>query len=694
MDKPERRSGPQSSPDHLGPGASPASWSPPGGVPGLGPVGGPSPDPETDRGFDEDFDEWTAWLDREVAAGRDPVPPERVTEAEGISVSVGHADGIDPGLLAAICGPDSDGLGSQFGQDAAADVLPPGPVLAALTEAAVADATRLSDSQLIGVLQAARRQENREAWKKALVIAEFARRRAAEFEAAAVAGAPVHCRPGQFPGEELAVELLLGPAAASHAIDDAGDLTTRLPRTLAGMAAGLIDEARAGAIAMYTRSLSADDVALADDILAALAPTLRLDRLIGKAASLEKKLNPDGVRARQEHARRTRQRVEVRREDSGNASVAGREMDPGEALASKAYLHALALRLRRAGLPGTLDQLRLAVFGDLTSGRDPMDRLARPAVTPAAADPAGPDPAGPDPAGPESATASVPKPDPATLGPTEGDAGSAGHVFANPVAGDAGATRDSEGPVGQPGFVDYDHDEDGGGDCPDDATPGPRPPVPMPAMINLVVHAGTLFGWDTTPTEVGGWGLLDADETRALVAAASQHPATRWCLTLLGLDGTAGAHGCSPGQHHWSPEEPNDKPPGRRPPDPAQVTALAAFLRGLNVTPEPIAKGDCDHAAAGSRYTPSRNLAHLVRARTVTCDAPGCSAQAVHSDLDHTTPYPQGPTCQCNLAPKCRRHHKAKQAPDWKVEQPEPDLICWTLPNGRTYTTRPTSYFL
>jgi hypothetical protein len=604
--------------------------------------------------LDEDFDEWTAWLDREVAAGRDPVPPERFAEAEGISVSVGHADGIDPELLAAICGLDSDGLGPRFGQHAAADVLPPGPVLAALTEAAVADVTRLSDSQLIGVLQAARRQENREAWKKALVIAEFARRRAAEFEAAAVAGAPVHCRPGQFPGEELAVELLLGPAAASHAIDDAGDLATRLPRTLAGMAAGLIDEARAGAIAMYTRSLSADDVALADDILAALAPTLRLDRLIGKAAALEKKLNPEGVRARQEHARRTRQRVEVRREDSGNASVAGREMDPGEALASKAYLHALALRLRRAGVPGTLDQLRLAVFGDLTSGRDPMDRLARPAADPVAAGP----------------------------------------VSANPAAGDAGATRDGKGPVGQSDFVDYDHDEDGGGDCPDDAAPGPRPPVPMPAMINLVVHAGALFGWDTTPTEVGGWGLLDADETRALVAAVSQHPATRWCLTLLGLDGTAVAHGCSPGQHPWIPKEPHDNSPGRRPPDPAQVACLAAFLRGLNVTPEPIAKGSCRHDAAELRYTPSRKLAHLIRARTVTCDAPGCSAQAVHSDLDHTTAYPQGPTCQCNLAPKCRRHHKAKQAPDWKVEQPEPDLIRWTLPSGRTYTSRPTSYLL
>jgi hypothetical protein len=244
--------------------------------PGQWPAPGPFAKSDADGSLDEDFNEWTAWLDREVASGRDPVPPEQVAGAQGISVSLGYAEEVDPGLLAAICGPDSDGPGPQFRQHAAADVLPPGPVLAALTEAAVADVTRLSDSQLIGVVQAARRQENREAWKKALLIAEFARRREAEFEAA---GAPVYCRPGQFPGEELAAELLLGPAAASHAIDDAGDLTTRLPQTLAGMAAGLIDEARAGVIAMYTRSLSADDVALADGILSRLAPMLRLDKL-------------------------------------------------------------------------------------------------------------------------------------------------------------------------------------------------------------------------------------------------------------------------------------------------------------------------------------------------------------------------------------------------------------------------------
>jgi hypothetical protein len=317
--------------------------------------------PATDS-LDSDFAEWCAWLDREVAAGRDPAPPERAAGAEGMSLSLGDAVDLDSGLLAAMCGPDGLGgesLGPQFSQDAPADALSPTPVLAALTEAAVAGVTSLTDNQLIGVLRAARRQENREAWKKTLVIAEFTRRRTAEYRAAQARGVPVHCRPGQFPGEELMVELMAGPGEASHAIDDATDLVTRLPATLDGMAAGLVDTARAGVIAFYTRSLTPADAALADGILAGLAPAMRVEQLARKAAALEMRLDPDAARARREHARRTRQRVEVRREESGNASVAGREMDTGDALASKAYIHSLALALRRAGMPGTLDQLRL-----------------------------------------------------------------------------------------------------------------------------------------------------------------------------------------------------------------------------------------------------------------------------------------------------------------------------------------------
>ena len=131
-------------------------------------------------------------------------------------------------------------------------------------------------------------------------------------------------------------------------------------------------------------------------------------------------------------------------------------------------------------------------------------------------------------------------------------------------------------------------------------------------------------------------------------------------------------------------------PPGR--PDARQAAQFADLLRALNITLEPIAKATCDHSHAEDRYTPSRKLQHLVRARTATCTAPGCQAEAIHADLDHTTPHPQGPTDECNLGPKCRTHHRAKQAPGWNVEQPEPGVFRWTLPSGRTHTTRPTTY--
>ncbi len=232
------------------------------------------------------------------------------------------------------------------------------------------------------------------------------------------------------------------------------------------------------------------------------------------------------MRARREHARRTRQRVEVRREESRNASLADREMDTSRALASKAYIHAWALRRRRAGLPGTLDPLRLAVLEDLTTGRDPMDRRTRPAADPAAADPSSEDPSSEDPS-----TASASEPDLATPGPAEGD------------ADDDDAAAD-DGP--QPGFLDYDHGEDGGSDCPNDPPRGPGPPAPMPAMINLVVHAGTPLprksvagGCSTPPRPVPSWPPLPdtpplAGASRSLAPTASPPPTPAHPGSILG----------------------------------------------------------------------------------------------------------------------------------------------------------------
>jgi hypothetical protein len=230
-----------------------------------------------------------------------------------------------------------------------------------------------------------------------------------------------------------------------------------------------------------------------------------------------------------------------------------------------------------------------------------------------------------------------------------------------------------------------DHD-----DHPGSAGAPPGPPAPFPALINLTVPAGTAYGWSTAPGEAGGWGLTDAGDTRRLLQAASAHPRTRWSVTLLAPDGTAAAHGRARGSHRWIPPPHGERT--RDGPDARQAAALAGFLRALNITVTPIAKGRCDHASQETRYTPSRKLQHLIRARTATCTASGCGAQAVHCDLDHTIAYPAGITCQCDLAPACRRHHRCKQAPGWRLAQPEPGVMHWTTPAGRSHTTRPTVY--
>jgi len=75
--------------------------------------------------------------------------------------------------------------------------------------------------------------------------------------------------------------------------------------------------------------------------------------------------------------------------------------------------------------------------------------------------------------------------------------------------------------------------EDDGDDHHDGPGAPPGPPAPFPALINLTVPAGTAYGWSAAPGEAGGWGLTDPGDTRRLLQAASAHPRTRWCVTLL-----------------------------------------------------------------------------------------------------------------------------------------------------------------
>jgi Domain of unknown function (DUF222) len=663
--------------DRTGAEARPAH---PGADDGWG--GLPSPVPEDDFDADAEMARWVA----DIEAGRERIPEECEQDDSVISLSLGDARDLDPALLAAMLGPD--GLGGQslspaFGQDQAADALRPGPVLSALTEQAVGDLAVLSDDELTGALQAAHRLENWAAYLQTLTVAEFGRRRSAQFEDAKARRVPPGRRPGEFAADELATELVTTANYADTRLERDTALTTRLPRTLTGMAAGVITGGRADTIAAWTMSLSDADAAYADEVLAAAAPALRLDQLSRKAAALEMKLNPEGVKARKEHAKATRQRVEVRREDSGNASIAGRELDTVEVLGCKSYIEAVAVQIRNHGhADGGLDAIRVRVMMELLQGRNPLRMLTpRPRRTFAPdADPSSaaavrdPDDPGPDYPGPD-----YPGPD------YPGDAGDPGDYDDPGYAGPDGAAAWTAEEAANARHTEPDDPGERRGPL------RPGQSAPPPANLNLVIPIGTLLGWSTTPAQAGGFGLLDPDETRALAAAASQHPRTRWSITLTDPVGRAIAHGRARGQHPWEPPSP-EPPPGTAPPDADRAARLRHLIQTLNIIFDPIAQDTCDHRGAENRYTPSRKLKDLIRARTTTCDAPGCNAQARYSDIDHTTPWPEGPTEQCNLGPKCRRHHRAKQAPGWHVEQAEPGVTRWTLPNGRSHTTTPSTY--
>ncbi|HTX94020.1 MAG TPA: DUF222 domain-containing protein [Mycobacterium sp.] len=57
-----------------------------------------------------------------------------------------------------------------------------------------------------------------------------------------------------------------------------------------------------------------------------------------------------------------------------------------------------------------------------------------------------------------------------------------------------------------------------------------------------------------------------------------------------------------------------------------------------------------------ARYRPSAELERFIRCRDMTCRFPGCDRPAEFADIDHTIPYPLGPTHPSNLKCLCRKH--------------------------------------
>ena len=79
--------------------------------------------------------------------------------------------------------------------------------------------------------------------------------------------------------------------------------------------------------------------------------------------------------------------------------------------------------------------------------------------------------------------------------------------------------------------------------------------------------------------------------------------------------------------------------------------ATTATVKPLLIPPPPVAEPG---------YRPSATQAEFVRWRDLTCRFPGCDAPAAVCQIDHTIPFPLGPTHPSNLKLLCVFHHLLK----------------------------------
>ena len=416
--------------------------------------------------------------------------------------------------------------------------------------------------------------------------------------------------------------------------------------------------------------------------------------------------DPQAARKRKERALQDA-RVERWDEHAGTAALAGRDLPPASVLAADQNLSALARQLKRAGAPGTLDQLRAQVYLALLTGSSVGSLI---------------------PAGPGTASG---------MSRDDSPPGFAG------LAGDSPARTTSPGfcPPARPSAF-------GGLGVP--ADPGNPGALSASGTVNLTMPLASWLGLSDAPGNVAGFGTLDADDSRAIANALSARADTRWCLTLTDSHGRPVAHGCAragpppsqrrvkrptgppgaretgsrggpagsppdrpPGSpHDRLPDGPNDRPadgprdrPADGPNDGLEDSPSDGPGTGAPSEPGTRAPGktwtfsltlladSCDHVTETAAYRPTPWLRHLMEVRHATCTYPGCRRPAARCDADHTVAYHRGGrTCLCNLAPLCRRHHAAKQASGWYLEQASPGVMAWTTPASRRYVVGPTGY--
>jgi len=656
-----------------------------------------TPDPLTEE-------DWLAWCDSQADQDEPPDPDEeepdsatpwecdldalvadcrRITAEEAAACAraarLGLAGGQPIGL--ARRGPGQPGSARRspgeylsratgFAAGMLLDTMPGCNALAGFAAEAAGDDDRYdgaSDDEVAGAIAAWDRIEAHAAARKHAAVAEFIRRRP-EPGCAAEGPAQMPTVWDEFTVTELAAVLGESRGTAEDLLDLAHDLEVKLPGTRAAFRDGTLRASKVEIIARATAVLDPAEARAAEAMVLDRAGRLTPGGLRAAIARAVMEVAPEKARKRREQAVKDA-RVQRWAEDSGNAALMGRELPPAEVLAADQRITAWARELKKAGLDGSMDELRARAYLDLL-----LDKDSRPDQQ---------------------------------------------------VAGGDAAGQDGTGPEGPGGGGPDDTPEGGSG--PDGPAGSGRPPgtgaVPagFAGRINLTIPLATLLDLADRPGEIPGIGPIDPALARDLADAAARDAKTTWCVTVTDDQGHAIGHGCArpePKNRHERAKRRKPGPPdGRDPPRGTSDTPRPGFsftacgqhgppggygtwrLRTVGEGPDlivafdPITTRGCDHRFEAKGHDPGVKLRHLSQIRYATCTGPVCRRPAAGCDFEHNIPYEAGGrSCLCNGGPKCRHDHRLKQDPRWHVDQLPDGTFRWTTPSGRQYTTEPTRY--
>jgi hypothetical protein len=184
-----------------------------------------------------------------------------------------------------------------------------------------------------------------------------------------------------------------------------------------------------------------------------------------------------------------------------------------------------------------------------------------------------------------------------------------------------------------------------------------------------------------------------AEQSAVDAATASVNDATAVDDATESVDGATAVDAATEAVDGASQEQTSEAP---------AVTPPAALIVGEGVVPTPLLAQLIRNGAKvrpitmpsdepEPHYRPSAELAEFVRMRDLYCRAPGCDVPADRCDIDHTIPYPIGPTHPSNLKCLCRTNHLMKTFGGWHDVQLPDGTVIWTSPSGKKYITKPGS---